>query len=285
MKTFNVGGVPEHFNFPWHIAMEEGLFEKENVSVNWADYPGGTGAMNKDLREGTLDVAVLLTEGAIADITKGNPSVIVSFYVKSPLIWGMHVGANSSYKDVKQLQGQTYAISRPGSGSHLMAYVDAKSRGWDTADLKFETINNLDGARKALTEGEADIFLWEKFTTKPYVDNGEFRILGECPTPWPCFVIVVRKEILSECLTEVKSMLNVLFQCCANLMKDPLAVEKISSRYNIKKEDIALWFAQTSWATDSRVEDKAIEKVMDSLCQLNLIDKVLPVAKVKVGLD
>ena len=30
MKTIRIGGVPEHFNLPWHLAMEEGNFEKEN---------------------------------------------------------------------------------------------------------------------------------------------------------------------------------------------------------------------------------------------------------------
>ena len=29
-----VAGVPEHFNFPWHIAKERGLFIKHNVDVS-----------------------------------------------------------------------------------------------------------------------------------------------------------------------------------------------------------------------------------------------------------
>ena len=28
--------------------------------------------------------------------------------------------------------------------------------------------------------------------TKPLVDNGIFRRIADCPTPWPCFVIAVR---------------------------------------------------------------------------------------------
>jgi hypothetical protein len=32
--------------------------------------------------------------------------------------------------------------------------------------------------------------------TKPLVDKGIFRI-GDCPTPWPCFVIAVRDELIS----------------------------------------------------------------------------------------
>jgi len=81
LKTLKIGGVPEHFNLPWHQAIEQGLFRNEGLEINWQDYPGGTGAMAKDLRSGDLDVAVLLTEGIVADIVKGNPSKIISVYV------------------------------------------------------------------------------------------------------------------------------------------------------------------------------------------------------------
>ena len=45
MKNIKIGGVPEHFNLPWHLALEEGLFEKADVSVEWIEFPEGTGAM------------------------------------------------------------------------------------------------------------------------------------------------------------------------------------------------------------------------------------------------
>src|SRR3712207_2896588 len=91
-----IGGVPEHFNLPWHLAIEKKSFEKEGISLSWKDYPGGTGMMCSDLRSGNLDMAVVLTEGIVADIIKGNPSLIIQWYVTSPLIWGIHMPGNSS---------------------------------------------------------------------------------------------------------------------------------------------------------------------------------------------
>jgi hypothetical protein len=38
--------------------------------------------------------------------------------------------------------------------------------------------------------------MWERFMTKPLVDKGIFRRIADCPTPWPCFVIAVRDEVL-----------------------------------------------------------------------------------------
>ena len=31
-----VGGVPEHFNYPWRLAIEEGLFREEGLSLHWS---------------------------------------------------------------------------------------------------------------------------------------------------------------------------------------------------------------------------------------------------------
>ncbi len=55
--TLSVGGVPEHFNLPWHLATENGSFEREGLRIQWRDYPDGTGAMVRDLRSNVLDVA------------------------------------------------------------------------------------------------------------------------------------------------------------------------------------------------------------------------------------
>lgn len=45
MDTIRVGGVPEHFNYSWHIAIERGIFAKHNVQIEWSEQKAGTGAM------------------------------------------------------------------------------------------------------------------------------------------------------------------------------------------------------------------------------------------------
>ncbi len=131
MKNIKVAGVPEHFNLPWHMCIEDGTFKKNGLDVSWKDFPDGTGAMCKALRNKDVDVAVILTEGIIKDILNGNDAKIVQEYIASPLIWGIHVAAGSNYQDIQDLKNAKVAISRYGSGSHLMAYVNAKNLGWD----------------------------------------------------------------------------------------------------------------------------------------------------------
>jgi ABC-type nitrate/sulfonate/bicarbonate transport system substrate-binding protein len=68
------------------------------------DIPEGTGKMCQLLRDGQADLAVILTEGIVKDIVAGNPSKIVQIYVESPLIWGIHVAANSKFKTLAELK-------------------------------------------------------------------------------------------------------------------------------------------------------------------------------------
>lgn len=39
MKNVRIVGVPEHFNFPWHLAIDEGAFEERGIDLKWTDVP------------------------------------------------------------------------------------------------------------------------------------------------------------------------------------------------------------------------------------------------------
>ncbi|MGZ9736162.1 substrate-binding domain-containing protein [Flavobacterium sp. GNP002] len=272
MKTIKIAGVPEHFNLPWHLAIENGDFEKENIDLQWTDVPEGTGKMCQMLREGETDIAVILTEGIVKDIVAGNPSKILQVYVESPLIWGIHVAANSNYKTLADLENKKVAISRLGSGSQLMAYVNADNQGWNTDNLEFEIINTIDGAVEALTNGTADYFMWERFMTKPLVDKGIFRRIADCPTPWPCFVIAVREEVLENNAVLISKILAIINQTTEDFKDIPSIDKTLASNYHQKTEDIQEWLSLTQWS-QKPLSTEMLNKVQNQLFQLKIIDK------------
>jgi len=273
MKNVRIGGVPEHFNYAWYLALKQGHFKEHNIDVRWKDYFGGSGQMTKALRENEIDMAVILTEGIIKDITEGNPSKIAQIFVESPLIWGIHVAQDSAYKNLSELKGQKAAISRYGSGSHLMAYVNALKLKWNTAsDLQFEVVKDLDGAVESLSRKEADYFMWEKFTTKPLVDEKIFRRLGDCPTPWPCFVIAVRDEFI---LNEKETLQNILktINAITSSFKEISQIDRIiSERYQQKNEDVKAWLELTEWS-QKNIDPETVEAVQNQLLKLNIISE------------
>ncbi|MDG3581883.1 MULTISPECIES: substrate-binding domain-containing protein [Galbibacter] len=279
MKNIQIVGVPEHFNLPWHLAIEEGAFEERGIDLQWTDVPEGTGKMCTMLREGKTDIAVILTEGIVKDIVAGNPSKIVQVFVQSPLYWGIHVGKTSVHNTLEDLKGKKAAISRYGSGSHLMAYINADNNGWSYNDLQFEVINNLQGAIDALTNGTADYFMWEHFTTKPIVDKGIFRRISDCPTPWPCFVIAVRDEVLKKSPAIVKHVLEVINVYTSDFKDIPSIDRMLANRYKQKVQDIQEWLSITRWSQEN-IAPITVKNIQEQLVKLNIIEKSVPYSEI-----
>lgn len=272
MKNFLIGGVPEHFNLPWYIALRDKEFQKKGINLRWKDYPGGTGQMARALRDKEIDMAVILTEGIVRDIINGNNSKIVQVFVKSPLLWGIHVAKASTYETVSDLKGTDAAISRFGSGSHLMAFVNAENNEWDLKnDLNFKVIKDLEGALEGLPKGEGDYFMWEKFMTKPYVDNGTFRLVGESPTPWPSFVIAVHNDVLKNESESIQSILKIINGVTENFKNLEGIDEMIAKRYGQKIEDVREWLSLTEWS-DRQLTSKELKNIQQKLVELDLIE-------------
>ena len=272
MKTIKIAGVPEHFNLPWHLCIENGEFEEVGIDLQWTDVPEGTGKMCQLLRDNETDIAVILTEGIVKDIVGGNPSSIVQTYVDSPLIWGIHVAAESQYQTLSDLENTKVAISRYGSGSHLMAYVNAQNQHWNTETLQFEVVNTIDGAVEALSHGKADYFMWERFMTKPLVDEGVFRRVADCPTPWPCFVIAVRNEFLESNRQTIALLLEIINNTTIEFKEIPSIDRTLATKYNQKLEDIQTWLSLTKWA-QKPLEEKVLNKIQNQLFDLKIIEK------------
>ncbi|MFM7683443.1 MAG: ABC transporter substrate-binding protein [Bacteroidota bacterium] len=273
MKRFKIGGVPEHFNLPWRLAIEEGKFREIGVELHWSDMTGGTGQMIKGLQTGSLDIAVLLTEGVTKSILQGLDAKILTVYVTTPLHWGIHVPYHSDITRVDQLEGQTFAISREGSGSHLMTYVKAFQEGWNTKDLKFNVVGDVYGGLWALQNEQAQGFLWEKYTTFPFTEQKKCRYIDEVVTPWPCFVIAVRNEVYNSDKELLKMISEIANKKAFELKNNVQAAEIISWRYNLRFSQVQNWLIETNWNYQNQLEKESFQLVIDYLLKLNLIEK------------
>jgi ABC-type nitrate/sulfonate/bicarbonate transport system substrate-binding protein len=241
--------------------------------VRYSDFPAGTGDLTRALRDDELDVALVLTEGAVTDALRNDCSRLVKVYVESPLVWGIHVASGSDIRRVADIRDRKVAISRYGSGSHLIAIVDAAERGWPTETMPFVVVNNLAGARKALARGTADVFLWERHMTQPLVDSGEFRRVGEREVPWPAFVVSVRKPILERRAGEVRAVLDVAARYARNLKRRHLAAAQIAQHYEIKLADAQRWLAGVRWGNSYRRPTAMLQRVSEALWTQGVVER------------
>ncbi len=269
-----MGGVPEHVSLPWY----EAIAARRLPHVRWIDQPSGTGAMLAGLDAGELDMAIALTEGVVQGISRGVRAHIVGLAIPSALQWGIHVAAGSRFRDPGDLVGARAAISRRGSGSHLMAYVLADRLGWQPdADAHFVEVGDIDGARAALAAGQADYFLWDRFMTQPVVDRGEFDRVGIQETPWPAFVAVARDDVLDQRGDEVLHAMATVAATAAELSARVDIVELIADRFGLREETVAEWWAVTEWAdAGQNLSAELLADVQATLLRLGRIDRILP---------
>ncbi|WP_268035285.1 ABC transporter substrate-binding protein [Algoriphagus sp. PAP.12] len=274
MKTLRVTGVPEHFNFPWKNVIQNQPFLDKDIELEWIDESRGSGQMNLALRNGDTEIALILTESFLKDFEAGNPSKMIGYHVISPLIWGIHVGINSKLNALSDISRPLFYISRPGSGSQLMGLALAEREKWNPETLQFEVVSNLPGALVAYQNNPDGLFLWEKFTTKPWVDSKKMKRIGEIPSPWPCFSIIASDQALKEFGEEIFQLRDLVYEESYRLEKSKSdTIRAISIAYELQEKDVKAWISQTKWATTETVSLGELKKSMDKMVTLGIIQQ------------
>ncbi|MEB2785823.1 ABC transporter substrate-binding protein [Algoriphagus persicinus] len=279
MKTLRITGVPEHFNFPWKKVVAAQPFKNEGIMLQWTDESRGSGQMNKDLRENKTDIAIVLTESFLKDFESGNPSKMIGFHVKSPLNWGIHISGDSAVNSLDEINSPTFLISRLGSGSQLMSYVLAKRENWNSKKLEFKIVNNLPGALEAMTPEKPEMFLWEKYTTKPWVDSKQFKRIGEVSSPWPCFAIIATDKALKEFGDTIFELRELVYQASKEIQTNRDSIDELAKNYELNIADVKEWLAQTTWATNAEVSKSQLSACMGIMKELGIITEKIALDK------
>jgi len=269
-----IAGVNEHFNYPFKKAIEEKIFVKHDFLLKWNDIAGGTGEMIQLLRSRKINMAVLLTEGIISELQKDNHSKLLQFHVLSPLKWGIHVSKNSGIKKEDEVFRKRFAVSRLGSGSHLMAIVHAHKYRKDSSLMDFVIVNSLEGGLQALKEDKADVFLWEKFTTEPFLEKYGLIRIGEVPTPWPPFVLAATNPTIHDFPAEVKIVCEEIAKMNSQCASSPATVKEIAGKFELSENQTALWFSETQWNSQHGIKNAFLQNVLDDLQRFGVLQSV-----------
>lgn len=271
MRTYTICGVNEHFNFPWRYAIENKLFEQEGIHLSWTESKGGTGEMTRMLRDGNTDLAVLLTEGIVQEIILHDSARIVQIHVRSPLHWGVHVHQESDIKSPSDLRGRTFAISRNGSGSHLMAIVHARKNGWNEDELNFEIVNHLEGGLKSVQNKNSEVFLWEKYTTAPFLAGHDLKYVGDVVTPWPGFVLAASINMCESHYQDLQLIGKTIASVCRSLRNDHQIAEKIAKKHHLDVAQVELWLHELEWNEDQGISKGEQTTILHGLCNAGII--------------
>lgn len=270
MSPLRIAGVPEPYNLPWHLAMEKRRFAEAGIHLQWHTVHEGTGRMCQMLKDGELDMAVLVSEGAVRDILNGGPHRVVATFVDSALPWGVHVPAASDLHAPGELKGIPYAISRVGSGSHIMAMIHAERLGWRPAEEDLVVVHNMRGAAERMQRGSPVIFLWETYVTASYVDQGIMRRVDELRAPWPGFVIVAGERFLHGHGPVIDNALAVLRAEVKAMKRGPHLVDLVMQNAGFSEARAKEWLKHVHWSV-GKPKPASFDALVERLRRLELV--------------
>ncbi|KAF8239739.1 hypothetical protein L208DRAFT_1456370 [Tricholoma matsutake] len=269
-----VGYVREHFSSP----LLQFADADKGQTFSLVECPSGTGQLITRLNNDEIDIAIALTDPLISGIANGSTAYkLVGTFVSSPLKWAVITGKDSKFQHIPDLKGTVLGISRRGSGSCTMSYVMARQQGWPTDELKFKVNNDLRGLINSVKEGSTSAFMWEWFTTKPFVDAGEVRFIGSVPTPWSSWLIAAHPSRARAPEEGVKSFLRTLTQYVRNF-DSPVSradsdVEYIKTHFGYPTEDIKAWLETVSHPSDcSEIREEIVKKTLRELEDAGVIE-------------
>ncbi|WVQ91802.1 hypothetical protein IAS59_005606 [Cryptococcus gattii] len=272
-SKLRVGWHREHFLSPLLQFVEKDKGE----TVELVECPGGTGEMQVKLKNGEIDLCIALTDALIAGLANGQTSYkIVGRYIASPLRWAIITGKDSQYNSINDLKGTTFGISRLGSGSQVMASVLSLQQKWSEEEQpKFKVNGQFKPLRDSVNSGETSVFLWEWFTTKPYVDSGEVRFIGSVYTPWPCWHIAASPSVPSSTVKTFLASLQPYVQHFnspdARVSED---IEFVHNFFGHKKEDVAEWLQSVKWEEQlAEVKEDVVKETLAVLRKAGVVSE------------
>ncbi|KAI0254945.1 periplasmic binding protein-like II [Lactifluus subvellereus] len=265
-----VGYVREHFSSP---LLQFAIDDREKTFI-LVECPSGTGQLISRLTNDEIDVAVALTDALISGLANGSEAYkLIGSYVSSPLNWAVIVGAASKCQRIANLEeGTPIGISRVGSGSQTMAYVMALQQGWATDKLHFKVNNDIRGLINSVNDGSTSAFMWEWFTTKPFVDASQVRFIGSVPTPWPSWLIAAHPSQDRAPSHELRDFLQTLSSYVvafdASETRAGPNVEFIKEKFGYPEEDIRAWLETVTYPKDCAAIPESV--ITDTL---NILEK------------
>jgi sulfonate transport system substrate-binding protein len=257
-----IGGVPEHFNLPWVMALEQNKFRGLPAEISWNYYPGGTGAMTQALARGELDIAILLTEGFVSAVHKGLDAAVIHRYISTPLNWGIYSGVHDHLRYTEQTK---IAISRKGSGSHLMAKIHSQQLPFDLAEHQFIEVHHLDDAIGSLQEGATDYFYWEHWMTLRFVHEKKIRQIGNFQAPWSGFLVVASQECINQHPQLLQDIMAIVKSQCDSFIHDPKTPELISKRFALTSVEAQQWLNAQEWNFEDTLEISEMKKAIHAM--------------------
>lgn len=175
-------------SIPWAVALEQKLFQKNNVDVTDVISSQGGGTTIRNMLAGGLGFGASAAGAAVTAIDAGLPVKIVGVDNDSvaDILWV--VPKTSSLTTIKDVKGKKFGTTTPGALTYVLAQLLLKKNGLDYSDVTLVPVGTGAGL-SALDNGAVDTtYEYEPLFSR---DEGKYRVLARVADIMPRVAIIL----------------------------------------------------------------------------------------------
>ncbi len=279
-----VGVLPLADLAPFYLAIQEGLFEEQGLTVE-ADVASGGAAQIAAAVAGDIDVVFSNYVSVLQAAEEGLPLRIVRENNRSGP-QGIYVPAGSDITDPADLAGARIAINSLGNIQELTARAVLESHGVDLGSLTFVELPPPD-MPAALSEGNVDAaWLVEPFLTQAEQNGIATRVVSafEGPTEnLPVAGWAATAQFVQENPNTVAAFVRALDEAMSLAVEQPETVTEVIPTYTNISPEVAAQLSPPGLSEISDLSD--FGTLADLMVDYGLMDEGLDMDEVVVEAD
>jgi NitT/TauT family transport system substrate-binding protein len=279
-----VGVLPLADLAPFYLAIQEGLFEEQGLTVE-ADVASGGAAQIAAAVAGDIDVVFSNYVSVLQAAEEGLPLRIVRENNRSGP-QGIYVPAGSDITDPADLAGARIAINSLGNIQELTARAVLESHGVDLGSLTFVELPPPD-MPAALSEGNVDAaWLVEPFLTQAEQNGIATRVVSafEGPTEnLPVAGWAATAQFVQENPNTVAAFVRALDEAMSLAVEQPETVTEVIPTYTNISPEVAAQLSPPGLSEISDLSD--FGTLADLMVEYGLMDEGLDMDEVVVEAD
>ena len=263
---------------PFIIAVEKGLFQAENLNVEFVPFRGGP-----NLVKAVIAGEVLLGAAGSTDILvfreAGMPLKMVATHTE-----GNHFTFNVApdVRGLGELKGKAIGVTSVGATTWVFARMVAKQQGWDPdRDVKIVGLGGLDAQLAALSRKEIHAFVWGDggAVTQLAGKSKVLMRLDKVTARWISQIQYVSEDGIKKQGDDIRKVMKGLF-ASIRFMNDQTAdaAEIIAKKIGWSTEAVlaAHKISGSLMSHDGTVSLEALRSMQDTLLEYGVIKKRLP---------
>jgi NitT/TauT family transport system substrate-binding protein len=275
---------PGLFQFtPVDLGIEKGFFKKRGLEVEITSFFGDA-KQQQAYTAGAIDMGIGGGAG-MAFIAKGSPILAVAEAAGPPLGITLGVWADTPYKTVADLKGQTVTGASVGDQTEWMVRRLSILQGWGPTGFNYVPLGASEAQIAALKTHQVAAAPLDITTAVTLESEGQARIVvrfGKVITAYINHVITASNEMIEKRPDDVKKFLAGWFESAVYFKTHKDEAVKFTARLLKKPEPIIsrVFDEASPMITDNgHFDPTGLAAIRDSVVEMKIVDKTPDMAK------